>query len=68
MTTTTPIGQRAVWTALILLFATIVAAAAGVIDHLGGAGVPNAILVGGSAFAGTTLLLLAVAHFLSGRG
>ena len=34
--------------------------------HAGSATVPNAILTGGAAFAGTVLLLLGLAHFLSG--
>ena len=61
--TSTP---RWVWLMLILLAAALVAGVAGVLAHAGGATVPNAILTGGAAFAGTVLLLLALAHFLSG--
>ena len=58
---------RWVWLLVILLTATLVAMIAGLLAHAGGAGIPNAIRSGGAAFAGTVVLLLALAHFLSGR-
>lgn len=57
---------RWVWLLLILLTAALIAAVAGLLAHAGGASVPNAILTGGGAFAGTVALLLALAHFLGG--
>lgn len=51
-----------------LLTAALVAVIAGLLAHAGGASIPNAILTGGGAFAGTVILLLALAHFLGGRG
>ncbi len=64
---TPPTGTpRWVWLMLILLAAALVAGVAGVLAHAGGATVPNAILTSGAAFAGAVLLLLALAHFLSG--
>ena len=51
---------------LILLAAAVVAGVAGVLAHAGAATVPNAIPTGGAAFAGIVVLLLGLAHFLSG--
>ena len=59
-------APRAVWTAVICLAATIVAAAAGLLSYAGGAKPPVAVLTAGGAFAGTVLLFMAVVHFLSG--
>lgn len=59
---------RWVWVLLMLLTAALVAVIAGLLAHAGGASIPNAILTGGGAFAGTVILLLALAHFLGGRG
>lgn len=65
MTPTTPTAgtPRAVWIAIILLTAAILAAVAGLLAFAGGANVPTAILTGGGAFAGTVALLLAIAHY-----
>jgi hypothetical protein len=60
-------SSRAVWLALILLTAALVATAAGFLAHAGGANIPSAILTGGGAFAGAVALLLALAHFGSSR-
>jgi len=53
-----------VWALVILLIATIVGGAAGLLAHASGQGVPDSILTGGAAFAGTVVLLLALAHFI----
>jgi len=65
-TPTTNTASRAVWIALILLCAAFVAVAAGLLAYAGGANVPTAILTGGGAYAGTVLLLLALAHYAVG--
>jgi hypothetical protein len=57
---------RWVCVVLMLLAAALVAGAAGLLAYAGGATVPNAILTGGAAFAGTVFLLLGLAHFLGG--
>lgn len=49
---------------LMLLGAALVAGIAGLLAHAGGASVPNAILTGGTAYAGTIALLLGLAHYL----
>jgi hypothetical protein len=61
---TTDPNSRAIWLALILLTAVIVGAAAGWLAHAGGANPPAAVLTGGGAFAGATLLCLALAQHL----
>lgn len=68
MTSTTPNAPtpRAVWIAIILLSAALVAATAGLLAYAGGTNLPTAILTGGGAYAGTVLLLLALAHYASG--
>jgi hypothetical protein len=48
-----------------LLTVTLVAVIAGVLAHAGGAGLPDAILKSGAAFAGTFGLSLAVAHYMA---
>ncbi len=58
-------SNRAVWAALILLFAAIVAGIAALLSYASGLSVPAAVLTGGGAFAGTALLVLAFAHYLS---
>jgi hypothetical protein len=58
--------SRAVWIAIILLTATLIAAAAGLLAYAGGAKVPTAILTGGGAFAGTVFLLLALLAYATG--
>lgn len=63
-----PSTPRWVWVVLMLLSAALVAVIAGLLAHAGGASVPNAILTGGAAFAGTIGLLLGLAHFLGSRG
>lgn len=57
---------RAVWIALIMLTAVIVGGVAGLLAHADGTSVPGAILTGGGSFAGTVVLLLAIAHFVNG--
>ena len=47
--------------------AALVAGTTGLLTYAGGAHVPNAILAGGGAFATSICILLALAHFLSGR-
>jgi hypothetical protein len=59
---------RWVWLLLMLLAAALVAVITGLLAHAGAAGVPDAILTAGGAFAGTIALQLAIAYFLSGRG
>jgi hypothetical protein len=56
---------RWVWMLLMLLTASLIGVGAGVLAHAGGADVPDAIFKGGAAFAGTTLLLIAIAHYVS---
>lgn len=57
---------RAMWMAIISITAAIVAIAGGVLAWLDGASLSGAVMKGACGFAGTVLLLLAVAHFLSG--
>jgi hypothetical protein len=57
---------RWVWALLMLVTAVVVGGVAGVLTHAGGASVPNAILAGGAAFGGTFVILLGLAHYLSG--
>jgi hypothetical protein len=52
------------WIAVIALFAFAVAILAGLLAFAGDAKLPAAALTAGAAFAGTVLLLLAVAHYL----
>ena len=54
---------RPLWLALFLLTATLTGGCAGLLSYASGTNLPTAILTGGSAFAGTLILLLAVAHF-----
>lgn len=56
---------RAVWLAIVLLFAVITATASGMLSWLGGMNPANALLAGAGAFAGTVILALAVIHFLT---
>jgi hypothetical protein len=58
---------RWVWLILILVSALLVAGTAGLLAHVGGNSIPTAVLTAGAAFAGTVLLLLAVAYFLEGK-
>jgi hypothetical protein len=57
---------RAVWIAIMLLTATLVAVAAGFLAYAGGARIPTAVLTGGGAFAGTVALLLALLTYATG--
>ncbi|MFG2010784.1 hypothetical protein [Micromonospora sp. NPDC048868] len=52
---------------LMLLTASLVGCIAGLLAFAAGSNVPAAILTGGSAFAGTVALLLAIAHFAYGQ-
>ncbi|MFF5233760.1 hypothetical protein [Dactylosporangium sp. NPDC000521] len=47
--------------------ACIVGGVAGLLAHAGGSNVPNAILTGGGAFAGTMALQLGIGHFAGPR-
>lgn len=60
----TPAAPRWMWLLLMVLTAALVAMTAGLLAHAGDADIPNAILTGGAAFAGTVALLLGLAHFL----
>ncbi|MEU4383567.1 hypothetical protein [Micromonospora echinofusca] len=60
-----PDPSRAIWTAIILLAATPVGSATGLLSAAGGMSVPLAIIAGGGAFGGTVALLLALAQFLA---
>ncbi|MGJ6963593.1 hypothetical protein ACSDR0_16945 [Streptosporangium sp. G11] len=53
--------------AITLIAAVLVGVTGGILAWLGGALVANAIIVGGSSFAGTVLLILAIAYFLIGE-
>lgn len=64
MPSTGPQTPRWVWLLLMLLTAALVAMTATLLAHAGDADLPNAILTGGGAFAGTVALLLGLAHFL----
>jgi hypothetical protein len=68
MTTPTPTvpTSRAVWIAIVLLAATIVAAVAGLLTYAGGAKVPTAILAAGGAFVGATTFLLTLLIYATG--
>ena len=57
---------RWVWVLPMLLFAALVAVAAGLLDRADGESVAHAIIFGGTAFAGTVVLLLGLAHFVGG--
>ena len=57
---------RAVWILVFTLTAVIVGGTAGLLAHASGTPAPAAILTGGTAFAGTLGLLLAVAHYATG--
>jgi hypothetical protein len=59
-------STRPLWLGLFLLTAVVIGAAAGLLAYAGGTNLPTAILTGGGAFAGTTGLLLALAHYLVG--
>jgi hypothetical protein len=61
-----PSAPRAVWAAIFLLTAALVAAAAGFLAWAGGAEPPHALLTAGGAFGATALLLIALAHYLDG--
>jgi hypothetical protein len=55
------------WILVIVLASALVALGAGLLAHAGGAATPIAILVGGSAFGTSALLLMKVADFVEGR-
>lgn len=55
---------RPLWLAYILLVATFVAVAAGLLSWLGGLNPATAVLAGGGAFSATTLLFIALQQFL----
>lgn len=58
---------RALWLAITVLTAVLVGVAGGVLAWAGGMNPPTAILTGGSAFAGTVLLVLAMLRFATER-
>ncbi|WP_203829820.1 hypothetical protein [Actinoplanes palleronii] len=49
--------------AFMLITATVVGVLAGLLAHAAGKNIPEAILSGGGAFAGTAGLLVAMAHY-----
>jgi hypothetical protein len=59
-------ASRTTWILVFTLAAIIVGGIAGLLSHANGVSVPGAILTGGSAFAGTFGLLLAVAYYARG--
>ncbi|RZU53293.1 hypothetical protein EV385_5206 [Krasilnikovia cinnamomea] len=61
--TTPPTSTRPLWTALVVLAATLIAETAGLIAHAGGADIFTAILT-----AGAVGMLLALAHFAGVTG
>jgi hypothetical protein len=58
--------SRAVWTAIITIAAAVVALATYLLMSLGGSNPTDAVLTSASAFAGAVVVLLAIAHFLTG--
>jgi hypothetical protein len=58
---------RPLWLAWLLLTATLIGVAAGVLSWLAGMTAPAAVLSGGGAFAGATLLLINLQHFMTSR-
>jgi hypothetical protein len=52
---------------LMLVAAGIISLAAGLLSHASGNNLPDAILTGGGAFAGTVGLFLTIAHHLGAR-
>jgi hypothetical protein len=50
-----------------LLCAGIIGGIAGLLSHAAGNNVPSAILTGGGAFAGTVVVLLAIAHYADAK-
>jgi hypothetical protein len=58
--------SRAVWMAIITIAAAVVALATYLVMSAGGSSPADAILTSAGAFAGTVLVLLAIAHFLTG--
>jgi hypothetical protein len=52
---------------LIVLWAAIIGGVAGLLSHAAGSNIPSAILTGGSAFAGTVGILLAMAHYATAK-
>jgi hypothetical protein len=61
---TEPHGQRNVWAAVMMLTACITGIISALLACAGGSKLPMAILAGGSAFASTALLLIAIAHYI----
>lgn len=57
---------HAVWLAVMILAALIVAGASGILAWLGGAKIPSAIIAGAGAFGGTLAVSLLIAGFLVG--
>ena len=57
---------HAVWLAVMVLAAVIIAGASGFLAWLGGAKVPIALIAAASAFGGALALFLLVAGFLAG--
>jgi hypothetical protein len=57
---------RWMWALVIVLAAALVAVLAGLLVRGYGATVPTAVLVGGSAFGATVLLLMKIGSFVEG--
>lgn len=62
-----PPTARAVWAAIFVLTAALVATVAGFLAWAGGAEPPHALLTAGGAFGATILLLVSLAQYLDGR-
>lgn len=62
-----PDESRSLWIAMILLTSTIIGISASAISFFGGGRVPDAVLTGGSAFAVSVSLCLALRSFAVNR-
>jgi heme A synthase len=60
-------SPRSIWTAVFLVFAVIVGAAAGLLKYASDASVSSALLYGGGAFAATVTLLVLVYRFATDK-
>jgi hypothetical protein len=58
------LALRGAWLGLTLLVAVLAGVTGGILSWLGGINIPQAIIAGAAAFAGTTALILSMARFL----
>jgi hypothetical protein len=58
---------RSLWLAITTLAAVLVGTVSGLLGWAGGMNAPTAVLTGGSAFAGTILLILTALRFTAGQ-